>query len=131
MFSDVVEYLPVEAGPRRGGESTRVTDVEDIIANPPPGFTVSGVSSQEFGSASATRFDLTSDPDATCALGQPCEAALVTSYGFVKSLASGFDHRIWWIEHEAGPATVMFTMALDSPDFIERATALVDTVEFE
>ena len=68
-------------------------------------------------------------PDATCALGEPCEAALVTSYGFVKPLAAGFDHRIWWIEHETGPATVFIAMALDDPDFIARATALVETVD--
>jgi hypothetical protein len=131
MFSDVVEYLPTEAGPRRGGEPTPVTDAADIIENPPPGFTVSGVSTQQLGTATATRFDLTSDPDATCALGEPCEAALVTSYGFVKPMTAGSDHRIWWVEHETGPATVLFTMALDAPDFIERATDLVETVEFE
>lgn len=131
MFSDVVEYLPIEAGPRRGGESTPVTGVEDLIENPPIGFTVSDIATQQLGTASATRFDLTSDPTATCALGDPCEAALVTTYGFVKPLTAGSDHRIWWIEHEAGPATVLFTMALDAPDFIERATALVATVEFE
>ena len=131
MFSDVAEYLPIEAGPRRGGESTPATDVEDLIENPPTGFRVSAISTQELGTASATRFDLTSDPTATCALGDPCEAALVTSYGFVKPLAAGSDHRVWWIEHEEGPATVLFTTALDAPDFIERATALVGTIEFE
>lgn len=130
MFSDVVEYLPIEAGPRRGGASTPVTGVEDLIENPPTGFRASDIVTQQLGTASATRFDLTSDPAATCALGEPCEAALVTSYGFVKSLGARSDHRIWWIEHDTGPATVLFTMALDSPDFIERATALVDTVEF-
>lgn len=83
------------------------------------------------GSASATQFDLMSDPNATCALGEPCWAALVTTYGFVKPIAAGFDHRNCWIAHETGPPTVLFTMALDVPDFIERATTLVDTVEFE
>jgi hypothetical protein len=129
MISDVVEYLPTEAGPRRGGESTPVTSVEALVAAPPPGFTASKVSNQELGGASATQFDLATDPDATCVLGEPCEAALVTSYGVVKTLAAGFDHRIWWIEHETGPATVFIAMALDDPDFIERATALVETID--
>jgi hypothetical protein len=129
MISDVVEYLPTEAGPRRGGESTPVTNVEALVAAPPSGFSVSEISNQELGGASASRFDLTTDPDATCVLGQPCEAALVTSYGVVKPLAAGFDHRVWWIEHETGPATVFIAMALDDPDFIERAAALVETIE--
>lgn len=129
MISDVVEYLPTEAGPRRGGESTPVVGPEALVAAPPPGFSASRISKQELGGLSATRFDLTADPDATCALGEPCEAALVTSYGFVKPLAAGFDHRIWWIEHETGPATVFVAMALDDPDFIERATALVETID--
>jgi hypothetical protein len=100
-----------------------------LVAAPPPGFSASQISKQELGGASATQFDLTKDPDATCALGEPCEAALVASYGFVKPLAAGFDHRIWWIEHETGPATVFIAMALDNPDFIERATALVETID--
>ena len=129
MISDVVEYLPTEAGPRRGGESTPVVGPEALVAAPPPGFSASNISEQELGGLSATRFDLTTDPDATCALGEPCEAALLTSYGVVKPLAAGFDHRIWWIEHETGPATVFIATALDDLDFIERATALVATVD--
>jgi hypothetical protein len=130
MISDVVEYLVTEAGPRRGGASTAVASVDTLIAAPPPGFDVTEVSDRELAGASVTRFDLTTDPDATCALGEPCEAALVTSYGFVKPLAAGFDHRIWWITHDTGPATVFIAMALDDPDFIDRATTLVDTVTF-
>ena len=129
MISDVVEYLPTEAGPRRGGESTSVTNVEALIAAPPPGFSASQVSDIELGGAAATQFDLTSTAGASCALGEPCEAALVTSYGVVNPLAAGFDHRIWWIEHETGPATVFIARALDDPDFIERATALVETID--
>ena len=131
MISDVVEYLPTEAGPRRGGESTPVTGVEALVAAPPPGFSASMISKQELGGASATQFDLTTDPDATCALGEPCEAALVTSYGVVIPLAYGVDHRIWWIEHETGPATVFISAALDDPEFIERATALVETIDLD
>jgi hypothetical protein len=129
MISDVVEYLPTEAGPRRGGESTPVTNVEALVATPPPGFSASKISNLQLGGLSAAQFDLTTDPDATCVLGEPCEAALVTSYGVLKPLAAGFDHRIWWIEHETGPATVFIAMALDDPDFIEQATALVKTIE--
>ena len=106
-----------------------MTGVEALVAAPPPGFSASQISNQELGGASATQFDLTTDPDATCALGKPCEAALVTSYGVVIPLAYGFDHRIWWIEHETGPATVFISTALDDPDFIERATALVETID--
>lgn len=130
LFSDVVEYLPTEAGPRRAGAAVAVTDVDDFIAAPPPGFTVSDVVDDQLGQASVTRFDLTTDPDATCGLGDPCEASLVTSYDVVKPLTSGFDHRIWWITHDEGPHTVFVAMALGDRDFIERATALVDTVEF-
>lgn len=130
LFSDVIEYLPTEAGPRRAGAAVAVTDAAAFIAAPPPGFTVSGVVDDQLGQASVTRFDLTAEPDATCGLGGPCEASLVTSYDFVKPLASGFDHRIWWITHDEGPDTVFVAMALGDPGFIERATALVDTVEF-
>lgn len=129
MISDVVEYLPTEAGPRRGGDSTPVTSLDALLVAPPPGFTVSQVSTLELGGVAATQFDLTSAPGASCALGEPCEAAFVTSYGVVNPLAAGFDHRIWWIEHETGPATVFVATALDDPDFIERATALVETVD--
>lgn len=129
MISDVVEHLPTEAGPRRGGTSTTVASVDAFIAAPPPGFDVTEVFDRELAGASVTRFDLTTDPDATCALGEPCEAALVTSYGFAKPLTAGSDHRIWWITHDTGPATVFIAMALDDPDFIDRATTLVDTVE--
>ena len=130
MMSDVVEYLPTEAGPRRGGDSTPIASVDDLVAQPPPGFTVSEISRRELDSASLTRFDLTTDPDATCALGEPCELALVTSYGVVDKLGAGSDHRIWWITHDTGPTTVFVVTALNDPEFIERATALVDTIEF-
>ncbi len=106
-----------------------MASVEALVATPPQGFSASQISNQELGGASATQFDLTSDPDATCALGEPCEAAFITSYGLVKPLAAGFDHRIWWIEHETGPATVFIAMALDDLDFIEQATALVETID--
>ena len=129
MISDVVEYLPTEAGPRRGGESVPITNIEDLLASPPIGFDMSRISTRELGSVSVTQFDLTSDPEVTCVLGQPCEATLVTSYGVTKPLAAGFDHRIWWVEHETGPATVFAATALHDPDFIERATALVETIE--
>ena len=129
MISDVVEYLPTEAGPRRGGESIPVTSVEELIAAPPPGFDASQITDVQLGGLSATQFDLTTDPDATCVLGEPCEAVLVTSYGLVKQLAGGFHHRIWWIEHETGPATVILAAALADADFIERATALVETID--
>lgn len=131
LFSDVVEYLPTEAGPRGGGAPSPVTAIETLLADPPPGFATSNVSTGQLGAASVTQFDLTTDPAATCALGEPCEATIVTSYGVTKPLAAGFDHRIWWIEHETGPATVFTATALDDPEFIERATAAVGTVDFD
>lgn len=128
MISDIVEHLPTEAGPRRGGDSTAVASLDAVLADPPPGFSASGTSTLDLGGAVATQFDLTSDPGASCALGEPCEAAFVTSDGFVKTLAAGFDHRVWWIQHETGPDTVFIATALADPDFIEQATTLVETI---
>jgi hypothetical protein len=123
MISDVVEYVPTEAGPRRAGESTVITNVEAFVAAPPPGFAITELSERALGDASITQFDLTTDPETRSG------AALITSYGPIAQLVPGFDHRIWWITHDDGPATLFIAMALGDPDFIDRATALVDTVE--
>lgn len=126
--ADVVEYVPTAAGPRATGDATAVDGADDLIGAPPPGYAVTDVVRTELDGATMTRFDIASTADEPCAADEPCEVAFITSYGLVKILAAGADHRIWWIEHGSGPDSVLFASALDDEEHLDRATAVVDTV---
>lgn len=130
FVSGVAELVPVAGGPIEAGPRVRLSNVDQLLDSTPPGLDITGVEKVDLGGVTATRFDVTIDPDAECTLAEPCEYAIVTSSGVVNQLESTHAHRIWWIDGgPEGPSMIMARAALPAP-FIVTATELLDTIRF-
>lgn len=120
---NVAEIVPTGAGPRAIGPLQAIDDVDAFFENLPTGMSVSDVTDVDFGTATGVQFDLRTDPTSDCSDDDPCELSMLTTFGFVKPLQANSDHRIWWIDTDDG-SLVMVAMAVNNPEFIDRATEL-------
>lgn len=120
---NVSEIVPTGAGPRSVGPVQTIDGIDAFFENLPTGISVSDVTEVDFGTATGVQFDLTTDPTSDCSDDDPCELSMLTTFGFVKPLQANSDHRIWWIDTSDG-SLVMVAMAVNNPEFIDRATEL-------
>ena len=117
------------SGPTFVGTPDDIGDLAGWVNSPPDGLAVSDVEQVDLGSRTATRFDVAIDEDATCQDADPCEYWMFSPVEAALVIKSGFDVRIWHVEdHEFAPLTIMASSS--GPTWLDRATALVETIEF-
>lgn len=121
---------PQAGGPRVGGDPVDLVDITSFLDTPPFVLDVSAVEDTTVGGLQATRFDVEVSDGATCAQHEPCEFVFETAWDRTvsASIRAEARHRIWWIpEHPTGTAMIL---AVDrNPEFLDRVTELVESVE--
>lgn len=133
-INDIRELAPIAGGPVRAGDVLPVDDIEAIITNPPAGLVLDNVERIELAGADGSitpvvSFDVSVDPSSACSPTEPCDYALVTSYGFVKQLLSTLTQRVWFFpDHPTGPAAAISQSHIGS-DFSAEAAAVMATLE--
>ncbi len=133
-INDIQELAPIAGGPIRAGDARPVDDIEAIISDPPAGLVIDDVERVELSGPNGdtmpvVSFQVSVDPASPCTADEPCDYALITSYGSVKPLLSTVAQRVWFFpEHPTGPAAMVAQGDLNS-DFLSEAVAIMATLE--
>lgn len=133
-INDIRELAPIAGGPVRAGDPLPLDDIEAILADPPNGMAIDSVERFDLVAANGdaqpvVSFNVSVDTASPCSPADPCDYALITSYGFVKQLLSTSAQRVWFFpEHPTGPAAAVAQTQLNS-DFLGEAEAVMATLE--
>ncbi|MEE9417723.1 MAG: hypothetical protein V3V01_20765 [Acidimicrobiales bacterium] len=130
LLTGLVDVMPIAPGPVAAGEPISVVTADQVIEALGADIEITGRAEVDLDGVTATRFDIRIPSDALCTQADPCELAFRTSSGIVKRLSPTHSHRIWWIEEGAEGPSMIIAVAPHDHDFLNRATELLDTIEF-
>jgi hypothetical protein len=130
FLTGMVDLLRVGPGPVAAGEPVPVTNADDVIDTLSEDLELNAREEVDLDGLAATRFDVRIPAGSPCTQNEPCEYVFRSSSGTTHALRSTQAHRIWWIEDGAEGPSMIIAMAPLGDDFIDDATALLDTMTF-
>jgi hypothetical protein len=125
----VASLVPATVGPEPVGPSLDVSDMSNLIEDPPTNLEVSNVQSSQIGGLPATQFDVRFTEGADCSASDPCQYLFRTEvFPLPEDLRTGYVHRIWHITQGVEEPLTVFAMSPDE-SWLPRAEQLLETIK--
>ncbi len=113
------------------GDPIPIDDIEAFLAAPPPNLLVTDIlPAVDVGGLRAVQFDLQIREGSTCRANDPCQFTFTSPIG-QQSILPDHKHRIWWIVDVPSVAPLMIIASAPSAEWLESATDVVSSIEFQ
>ncbi len=113
------------------GDPIAIDDIEAFLSAPPPNLMVGDVLRDvDVGGLSAVQFDLQIREGSTCQASDPCQYTFTSPTG-QESVQPDHHHRVWWITEVPSVAPLMIIAGAPGAEWLEIATDVVSSIEFQ